>query len=124
MVLKDMKIRNPSVFLHWAGAFVLWWQLFVIQTNVLFSCVIFTRQDQWLRMGCRSSQLPSLSVGQELFTVLVWLPAQPRLSQSRILLVLDEWSSKLCDILCFAQLLICRVFSVSIKFIIIVALPN
>lgn len=55
---------------------------------------------------------------------LLWLPAQPRLSQSRILLVLDERSSKLCDILCFARLLICRIFSVSIKFIIIVALPN
>lgn len=62
--------------------------------------------------------------GQKLFTALLWLPAQPQLPQSHILLVLDEWSSKLCDILCFARLLIRRVFSVSIKFIIIVALPN
>lgn len=70
-------------------------------------------------------ELPApICLGAGVVPELPWLPAQPQLSQSCILLVLDEWSSKLCDILCFARLLICRAFSVSIKFIIIVALPN
>lgn len=64
LFLKDANIGNALTLLSWASAFVLWWQLFVIQTNVIFSCLIFTRQDQWLRMSCRRSQLPSVWGGR------------------------------------------------------------
>lgn len=75
-------------------------------------------------VGLQELPCTHLTAGWELFTALFGLPAKPQLWQSCILQVLGEWSSKLHDIVCFARLLICMNSSMSIKFIIIVALAN
>lgn len=79
---------------------------------------------QVAEVGLQELPQTHFTAGQELFTVLFWLPAKPQLSAGYILQVLDKWSSKLYDIMCFARLLICMILSMSIKFIIILGVVD